>query len=186
MSEYIDLAKILIKMEKKENYHNFNKGFFKHVPNLEGYILKHKNNIIIINLSEKVNKNKILIQDKNFFIFNSDSLENFINYYLNNLPEFIKILFIPSKSNPRPLYGYYKKDGELLVNRKEARVVNNIYKNYLTEKSMHKVANSLNIDVSLVKNILNRGDAYKKTKPRIINTILIKKAEIIRAENRKS
>lgn len=81
--------------------------------------------------------------------------------------------YIASKA----IYGYRKKNGKLIVNKEEARIVQSIFKDYLNGVKVVDIVNNLNktSDIGDIRNIENKNKCYCENKGGEANNDNIKK-----------
>lgn len=195
------LAKIIASIRDTNKYTEIEKGYFKKVPNIFGYLYKlpkidsigDYQIVIIVNTNTDFNypREKSEVDNYVFLIYNVDNFEIFIKkatIVATQLSEIIKELtnkVNEEKEKDLP-YGYvYDEDGNVQVDARKADEVRKIYKMYIETPSMKKIAKDLKTNFSHVRDVL-RDDRYEDMIPRIISPSLYKQVEEISLENQKN
>lgn len=183
-------------MKKASNYKDFEEGFFTNKPELKGYILelegfKSKVHVVVnTNLDSPYPKNYYSDEGYHFLIYNAKSLDVFIDSLPDEASNIIKILndikeagTATGKDLP---YGYTEdEEGEIKVVPQEATKVRKIYKDYINNRSIRKVAYSFKEDYSFIHDILH-DVRYAKMPIRIIPEMDIRKVNLIIQQNTKN
>ena len=193
MQRQNDLAENLLKLFEPSSYKEFGKGFFTNKPNMEGYyyifqrITKPKFCLIVNTSEEKYPTSMVKIRDFVFIVFNSPSLEDF----LNNLADvhFVVLMDILDnelqKKNTRNLpYGYYlDENGDLKVDLKAAAKVRRIYDMYIETQSIRDIAAELRTNFSDIREILHDSQEYMQMKDKIVSLAKLKQVAELMATN---
>lgn len=193
MQKQNDLAINLMNLFEPSSYKEFGRGYFVNKPNLEGYyyifkkITKPKFCLIVNISEEKYPTSMMKIRDYVFVVFNTPSLEEF----LENLTEkyFVTLMDILDnelqKKNTRNLpYGYYTdENGDLKVDLKAAAEVRRIYDMYIDTQSIRDIAAELRTNFSDIREILHDSEEYMKMRDKIVSLSKLKQVAELMASN---
>jgi hypothetical protein len=193
MRKQPDLAINLMNLFEPSSYKEFGKGFFVNKPNMEGYyyifqrITNPKFCLIINTSQERYPTSMMKIRDYVFMIFNTPSLEEF----LENLADtyFVTIADILDselqKKDTRNLpYGYYTdENGELKVDLKAAAEVRKIYDMYIETQSIRDIAAELKTNFSDIREILHDSEEYMQMRDKIVSPAKLKQVAELMASN---
>lgn len=193
MQKQNDLAENLLNLFNPSSYKEFGKGYFVNKPNMEGYyyifkrITKPKFCLIVNTSEEKYPTSMIKIRDYVFIVFNTASLEEF----LENLADryFVTLMDILDnelqKKDTRNLpYGYYiDENGELRVDLKAAAEVRKIYDMYIETQSIRDIANELRTNFSDIREILHDSQEYMQMRDKIVSPAKLKQVADLMAAN---
>lgn len=193
MQKQNDLAENLLNLFNPSSYKEFGKGYFVNKPNMEGYyyifkrITKPKFCLIVNTSEEKYPTSMIKIRDYVFIVFNTASLEEF----LENLADryFVTLMDILDnelqKKDTRNLpYGYYiDENGELRVDLKAAAEVRKIYDMYIETQSIRDIANELRTNFSDIREILHDSQEYMQMRDKIVSSAKLKQVADLMAAN---
>jgi len=193
MQKQNDLAENLLNLFNPSSYKEFGKGYFVNKPNMEGYyyifkrITKPKFCLIVNTSEEKYPTSMIKIRDYVFIVFNTASLEEF----LENLADryFVTLMDILDnelqKKDTRNLpYGYYTdENGELRVDLKAAAEVRKIYDMYIETQSIRDIANELRTNFSDIREILHDSQEYMQMRDKIVSPAKLKQVADLMAAN---
>lgn len=193
MQKQNDLAINLMNLFEPSSYKEFGRGYFVNKPNLEGYyyifkkITKPKFCLIVNISEEKYPTSMMKIRDYVFVVFNTPSLEEF----LENLTEkyFVTLMDILDnelqKKNTRNLpYGYYTdENGDLKVDLKAAAEVRRIYDMYIDTQSIRDIAAELRTNFSDIREILHDSEEYMKMRDKIVSLSKLKQVSELMASN---
>ena len=170
MQKQNDLAKNLKNLFEPNSYKEFGKGFF--VNNIT-----KPNFCIILNTSDvKYPSDFTKIQDYVYIIFNIKSLEDYIQNMANVYFPVILTRIDENllKKNPRNLpYGYYTDpNGDIKVDIQKANEVRKIYDMYIDVQSVREIVDTLNSNLSHVRDVLADFESYMQMQNKIIAIIL--------------
>lgn len=193
MQKQNDLAENLLNLFNSSSYKEFGKGYFVNKPKMEGYyyifkrITKPKFCLIVNTSEEKYPTSMIKIRDYVFIVFNTASLEEF----LENLADryFVTLMDILDnelqKKDTRNLpYGYYTdENGELRVDLKAAAEVRKIYDMYIETQSIRDIANELRTNFSDIREILHDSQEYMQMRDKIVSPAKLKQVADLMAAN---
>lgn len=193
MQKQNDLAENLLNLFNPSSYKEFGKGYFVNKPKMEGYyyifkrITKPKFCLIVNTSEEKYPTSMIKIRDYVFIVFNTASLEEF----LENLADryFVTLMDILDnelqKKDTRNLpYGYYTdENGELRVDLKAAAEVRKIYDMYIETQSIRDIANELRTNFSDIREILHDSQEYMQMRDKIVSPAKLKQVADLMAAN---
>lgn len=195
------IIKEILKLKNRKNYKKIEKGFFKNIPEIEGYIVEldtfeERPIFIILNTNKDYNyKKEYTVFDKySFIIFNVSDLNYFINNltkYLSNLIDYFKDILKNvkieeiHKEDGLP-FGYeYDEKENIIVNKEEASIVAKAFKEYISLQSIRKVASSLKSSYSVIRDILY-DERYARMPIKIVPDSYLKRVYQIMQENRKN
>lgn len=190
------IARSLSTMKDPNNYKEIDEGFFTNRPKIKGYLLELDGFMakvyILVNTSKEdlYEKNIFSEEGYHFLIYNSDSLESFIEKLPEEASNIIKILTDIKNSGTETgkdlPYGYIEdEEGNIKVEPNEAGKVRKIFKNYINDRSIRKVAKTFKEDYSFVHDILHDA-RYSKMPIKIVPQIDIKKVNLIIQQNTKN
>lgn len=191
MVNNIEKTKALTSLKDKDKYKKFDKDYFVHVPELEGYLYKiNKQNYIIINTNTNYEypKQVVSFNGFNFIFYNSSNIDSFINNVDEKIDTIMSFLdnFNEEHEDKSIPFGYVKDDnGDIKVNLEEAKIVRTIYREYPNTRSIRKVAKSIKKDYSFVREILS-DTRYKDIRPSIIPQRDVDRVEQLKQANRKN
>lgn len=189
------IAKNLSKLKDPKNYQEIEAGYFSNRPEISGYLLEFEgfkaNAYLIVNTSDKPYKNPFYSEENyNFIIYNSPSLEEFINKLPEEASSIIKVLQdIQNKgthTGKQVPYGYEEdEEGKIKLNPQEAMEVKKIFKDYVKYQSIRKVAGAIGKDYTFVHDILH-DVRYAKMPIKIVPDTDLKKVMAIIQQNTKN
>lgn len=195
------LATIIATLRDKSKYSEIEKGYFRKVPSLQGFlytlpkldILDEYRIYLIVNTASdfKYPKEKTEIENYTFLIFNASDFDSFaknVTIVATKLSEVIEELAekVQEERDKDLPYGYIRdEEGNIQVDPQKANEVRNIYKMYIETRSMKKIAKELKTNFSHVRDVL-RDERYDDFSPRIISPSLFKQVEAISFENQKN
>lgn len=196
-----NVARVVATLRDKGNYKELEKGYFRQVPELYGYLyeLSDTENLedykifLIVNLNPefKYPKERVEVDNYYFIIINAEDFDTYVENISIVATLFMDVVDdilgkIEEKKNQELPYGYKLNDeGELEVDPIKAQEVRKIYKLYLEVRSMQKLADMLKTNFSHVRDVL-RDERYLTTKPSIISKSLIKSVASISLRNQKN
>lgn len=195
------LATIIATIRDKDKYKEIERGFFKKVPSIEGYlynlpnleILDNYKVFMIVNTNPEFQypKEKTEINNYTFLIFNAENFEAFAKHapiVATKLSEVIEDLAdrVQEERDKDLPYGYVRDEkGNIQIDAQKADEVRKIYKMYIDNPSMKKIAKDLKTNFSHVRDVL-RDDRYEEMSPKIVSPSLFKKVEEISMQNQKN
>ena len=196
-----ELATIIATLRDKDNYKEFEQGYFRKVPKISGYyyelkkmnILDEYRIAIIVNTNTNnlYPKEDTVVDNYTFLVYNAESFEDYtkqivmVAHKLANTIEELYKRVQEERDNDLP-YGYVRdEEGKVQVDSIKANEVRKIYKMYIETQSMKKIAKELKTNFSHVRDIL-RDDRYDEMQPRIISTSTWKQVEAIAKANQKN
>lgn len=196
-----EMATIIATLRDKDNYKEFEEGFFRQAPGLSGYIYELKKMeildryriVIVVNTSTntKYPKEETTIDNYTFLVYNVDDFETYskrVVIVATKLANTIEKLYeqVKEEQDKDLPYGYVRDEsGKIQIDSIKANEVKNIYKMYIETQSMKKIAKELKTNFSHVRDIL-RDERYNEMQPRIVSTTLWKQVEQISKENQKN
>ena len=193
MQKQPDLAINLLNLFEPSSYKEFGRGYFVNKPNMEGYyyifqkITKPKFCLIINTSEEKYPTSMMKIKDYVFIVFNSPSLEEFLQNFTNGNFEILMNVLDSElqKKNTRNLpYGYYlDENGELKVDIKAAQEVRRIYDMYIDTQSIRDIAAELRTNFSDIREILHDSEEYMQMREKIVSMAKLKRVAELMAAN---
>lgn len=190
------IAHSLSTMKNPNNYKEIDEGFFTNRPKIKGYLLELKGFtakvFVLVNTSKEdlYDKNLFSEQGYHFLIYNSDSIESFIKQLPEEASNIIKILEdIKNKgteTGKKLPYGYVEdEEGNIKVEPTEAGEVRSIFKDYINNRSIRKVAKTFKEDYSFIHDILHDA-RYSKMPIKIVPLVDVKKVNLIIQQNTKN
>ena len=196
-----ELARVIATIRNKDKYQTIEKGYFKQVPAIEGYLYKVKQDdslgdyhiYLLVNTNTdymypskktEINKNIVLV-------YNTTSFEDYCSNATIVASELVKVIedtiarVEEERDNDLP-YGYKRNDeGKVQVDTVKADEVREIFKGYIEMKSMNKLAKELKTNFSHVHTILN-DERYETMMPKIVPNSDMKAVKQIMADNQKN
>lgn len=190
------IAKSLSLMQNSSNYQEFEEGFFTNRPKMSGYILeipyfRAKVYVIVNTGKEDLYPRNYFAEDGyHFIIYNTDSLETFINNLPDEASEIIKLLQdireAGTATGKKLPYGYYEdEEGQIKINSQEATIVRKIFKDYINNRSIRKVARTFKEDYSFIHDILH-DVRYARMPIKVVPMVDIRKVHLIIQQNTKN
>lgn len=193
------LANDITRLRKASSYKEIEKGYFRNVPDLGGYIYKFKvegANILLIvdTVGSTYAKTYYHNNGYHFLIFKSNSIEEFTKSIYGMVSDIIdqvnKILDEEQENADIRAGGVphgYKLDenGEIVVDPREAIIVRKIFKLYSQYGSIRTIARELKTNFSHVRDVLH-DYRYEKMRHPIIPSSLLKKVRQLMDKNRKN
>lgn len=194
------LASDITKLRKEDSYGYFGKGYFRNVPDMEGYLYEFQcpkyGRIFLIVDTSGSNYNKNYFKKDNFYflLYKASSLASFINDFFTNSSDIIeKVNYILDNEQENAdiraggiPHGYKLNDaGEIVVDPIESIEVKKIYKLYTQYGSIRKIASELKTNFSHIRDVLH-DYRYEKMSISIIPKSVLKKARQLMDKNRKN
>lgn len=194
------LSSDLTRLRKSSSYKEFGKGYFRNVPDLEGYIYKFKCSdeprilLIVDTSNSSYSKSYYKSKGYHFLVYKSPSLEKFLNNFFkisSDMIDLVNSILDKAQENADIIaggvpHGYkISDDGELVVDPRESIVVRKIYKLYTQYGSIRKIATELKSNFSHVRDVLH-DYRYEKMKQPIIPSSVLKKVRDMMDKNRKN
>lgn len=190
----------ITKLRKEDSYKAFEKGYFKNVPELQGYLYKFKVSdepkiVLIIDTSNSgYSKSYYKSKGYHFIVYKASSIGEFIKNFFNYSSDIIDLVnhILDKAQEMKDIiaggipHGYkIDSNGDIVVDQKEAKLVREIYKMYTQYGSIREIANELKSNFSHVRDVLH-DYRYEKMTPSIIQASTLKKVRAKMETNRKN
>ncbi len=194
------LANDITKLRKANSYKEFEKGYFRNVPNMSGYIYKfncsdYSQIYLIVDTSNSGYSKEYYKKDNYYFlVYKNSNLNGFLKGFFEVSSEIIdRVNSILDKDQENAdiraggvPHGYkLNRSGEIVVDPVESIQVKKIYKLYTQYGSIRKIANELKSNFSHVRDVLH-DYRYERMQPCIIPNSILKKARQLMDKNRKN
>lgn len=194
------LANDITKLRKANSYKEFEKGYFRNVPDMSGYIYKfncsdYSQIYLIVDTSNSGYSKEYYKKDNYYFlVYKNSNLNGFLKGFFEVSSEIIdRVNSILDKDQENAdiraggvPHGYkLNRSGEIVVDPVESIQVKKIYKLYTQYGSIRKIANELKSNFSHVRDVLH-DYRYERMQPCIIPNSILKKARQLMDKNRKN
>lgn len=194
------LASDITKIRKEESFGYFDKGYFRNVPDMKGYMYefgcpKYGRIFLIIDTSNsKYTKDYYKKDNFYFLIYKYPSFQAYLNDFFSISSEImdrVNSILDDEQENADIRaggvpHGYKLNDaGEIVVDPIESIKVRKIYKLYTQYGSIRKIASELKTNFSHIRDVLH-DYRYEKMKISIIPKSVLKKARQLMDSNRKN
>ena len=194
------LASDITKIRKEESFGYFDKGYFRNVPDMKGYMYefgcpKYGRIFLIIDTSNsKYTKDYYKKDNFYFLIYKYPSFQAYLNDFFlisSEIMDRVNSILDDEQENADIRaggvpHGYKLNDaGEIVVDPIESIEVRKIYKLYTQYGSIRKIASELKTNFSHIRDVLH-DYRYEKMKISIIPKSVLKKARQLMDSNRKN